>query len=91
MNSTTWLTVDQAALHCHRLGLNRSKKTMRRWAQHGEVEAKKQTMQKGMRWLISQSSLETKIQEELEFQKQQQTANKQGAPMSEQGSGRKRP
>lgn len=86
MNKSNWLTVDEASLHCQQMGLNRSKKTMRRWAQHREVEAKKQTMQKGMRWLINQLSLETKIQEELEFQKQQQAANSRPAPIGEQGS-----
>lgn len=86
MNQTKWLTVDEASLLCREMGLNRSKKTMRRWAQHGEVEAKKQTMQKTMRWLISEASLETKIQEELEFLEQQQAASTQAAPIAGQGS-----
>ena len=84
----TLLSVDQAYLTCQGADLERTKKSIRRWAQNGRVEAKKQTTRNGERWLIDKASLDAVIREELEFQTQQraavdqdQTQEKHGADM----------
>jgi len=69
MTETQWLTIKEATLHCHTLGLPRSAKSLRRWCAKFEVEAQKRQIGTGDKWFIDRESLEIKIQEELEFLK----------------------
>lgn len=70
MNEQKWLTVDEAALLCGQMGLNRTKKTMRNWAKHDHVTARKQTTHHGQMWVLEKSELISKIKAELEFAEQ---------------------
>ena len=72
--SAQWLTVPQAAVLCAELGLPRTIKTIRRWAQRSaenpnqpEITAQKQDMDNGFRWIIERNSLDLKIAQEMEF------------------------
>ena len=82
----SFIAVDQAFLACQTAGLERTKKSIRRWAQNGRVEAKKQTTRNGERWLIDKASLEAVIREELEFQTQQRAAVDQDQTQEKQGA-----
>jgi len=62
-----WLTIKEATLYCHKLGLPRSTKSLRRWCAKSEIEAQKRQTSTGEKWFIDRESLEIKIQEELEF------------------------
>ena len=82
------LTIAEACSLAEHCNLTRTQKTVRSWARNGDVEARKQTTQTGSQWLIDKTSLEIKIQQELEFQAQQEarqtaTTPKQGANPSE--------
>lgn len=70
MNNTQWLTIKEATLECHSLGLPRSSKSLRRWCSKEEVEAQKRKTSTGEKWFIDRVSLEIKVKEELEFLKQ---------------------
>ena len=83
MNETKWLTIKEATLHCHNLGLPRSTKSLRRWCAKSEIEAQKRQMAKGEKWFIERESLEIKIKEELEFLKH----SEKPIPSPEQSSG----
>jgi hypothetical protein len=65
--SRNWLTVDQAFVVCQSEGLNRTKKTIRSWCRHEDVESQKQSTPTGERWMVEEASLTVKIQSELEF------------------------
>ena len=71
-----WLTVQEAVAYCLSLGLNRTPKTIRKWAQRShnpnsglaEITVKSQDTENGFRWLIEKASLDVKIAQELEFE-----------------------
>ena len=70
-----WLTVQEAVAYCLSKGLNRTPKTVRKWAQRArdpqsgtaEIEVKAQDTENGFRWLIGRASLEVKIEQEKQF------------------------
>lgn len=71
----SWLTVKEAVAYCRELGLSRTQKTVRRWAQlarkadgQGEVKVRHQDTENGFRWLIERSSLDVKIAQEKELE-----------------------
>lgn len=70
-----WLTVREASAHAILLGLNRTPKTIGEWARksyeepgRGVVTSRKQDTDNGFRYVISKSSLELKIKEELDLE-----------------------
>ena len=71
-----WLTVQDAVAFCLSHGLNRTPKTIRKWAQRSqnpisgsaEITVKSQDTENGFRWLIQRTSLDVKIAQELEFE-----------------------
>ena len=71
-----WLTVQEAVTYCLSHGLNRTPKTIRKWAQRSqnpisgsaEINVKSQDTENGFRWLIEKASLDVKIAQELEFE-----------------------
>ena len=71
-----WLTVQEAVAYCLSHGLNRTPKTIRKWAQRSqnpisgsaEITVKSQDTENGFRWLIEKTSLDVKIAQELEFE-----------------------
>lgn len=70
-----WLTVQETVAYCLSKGLNRTPKTVRKWALRSqnaeagsaEIVAKAQDTENGFRWLIERNSLDVKIAQELEF------------------------
>jgi len=69
-----WLNVGQAVVRCAERGLTRTPKTLRKWAERssnigdGDVTSRKEdTSNGGYRWLIEETSLHRKIDEELEL------------------------
>lgn len=67
-----WMTVEQAVVFCAERGLNRTPKTIRKWAERssgladGEVVARKEDTPYGnYRWQIDVTSLARKVEEEL--------------------------
>ncbi len=67
MQEHKWLTVDEASLLCHEMGLNRTKKTIRSWARNNHVKSTKQTTQHGEMWVLDRQELTAKIKAEKEF------------------------
>ena len=72
--SQEWLDVAQAVVRCAELGLIRTPKTVRKWAERsagladGDVISRKEdTPWGGYRWLIEKASLTRKVEEELEL------------------------
>jgi hypothetical protein len=71
-----WLTVQEAVIRCTELGLPRTPKTVRKWAQlsaempdgSGDVEAQRQDTENGFRYLIDKTSLDVKIEQEINFE-----------------------
>lgn len=69
-----WLSVDQAVAYCGELGLKRTPKTVRKWAERssglpdGDIISRKQETLWGYRWQIEKSSLTRKVDEELQLQ-----------------------
>lgn len=69
-----WLNVEEAVAYCAELGLTRTPKTVRKWAERssglpdGDVVARKQDTPWGYRWQIEKASLSRKVEEELELQ-----------------------
>lgn len=72
----SWLTVQEAVAYCLSKGLNRTPKTVRKWAQRArdpesgtaEISVKAQDTENGFRWLIEKSSLDVKIEQEKQFE-----------------------
>ncbi len=60
----TLLTVSQAYERLISVGLPRSKKTIRKWCRLNHVEKKQNVIPGGPKWLITKSSLDTRIAEE---------------------------
>ena len=71
-----WLTVQEAVAYCVSKGLNRTPKTVRKWAHrsgdaergNADVVARQQDIGNGFRWLIERVSLDIKIEQEREFE-----------------------
>ena len=62
MTEQKWLTVKEASLLAHDMGLNRTDKTIRNWCRLGMVNAnKKPTPTGNFKYLIQKSELEIKI------------------------------
>jgi len=68
-----WLSVEQAVVYCAELGLTRTPKTIRKWAERssglpdGDVLARKEDTPWGYRWQIEKASLTRKVEEEIEL------------------------
>lgn len=86
-----WLTVQEAVTYCLSHGLNRTPKTIRKWAQRSqnpisgsaEINVKSQDTENGFRWLIEKASLDVKIAQELEFETRKNGLS-EGSSQSEQ-------
>ena len=70
-----WLSVAEAVANCTHRGLSRTAKTIRKWAarsaahpEEAEISARREDTENGFRWVAEQSSLDRKIDEELEFE-----------------------
>lgn len=68
-----WLDVEQSVAYALELGLSRTPKTIRKWAERssglpdGDVVARREDTPWGYRWLIEKSSLARKVEEDLEL------------------------
>jgi hypothetical protein len=70
-----WLTVHESVTYCLSMGLPRTAKTIRKWAQRsiesvtdaGEIDVQRQDTENGFRWLIGRNSLDVKIEQEKEL------------------------
>ena len=71
-----WLSVEEAILVCADRGLNRTPKTIRKWASRSfgldssqaEILVRKQdTINGNFRWMVERISLERKVEQELEL------------------------
>jgi hypothetical protein len=68
-----WLSVEQAVVYCAELGLTRTPKTVRKWAERssglldGDVLSRKEDTPWGYRWQIEKRSITRKVEEELEL------------------------
>ena len=70
-----WLTVAEAAAYCSLKDLNRTPKTVRKWAhrshidpENAELTVRREDVDNGFRWTIERDSLDRKIAQELEFE-----------------------
>ena len=87
----SWVTVSEAVTYCSMKGLNRTPKTIRKWAlrshqdsDNAELEVRREDIETGFRWSIERTSLERKIIQELEFENRNQVAQRRsGAPYGE--------
>ncbi len=81
-----WLTVVQASQLSSEMGLTRTPKTIRRWAQRsadlpdgiGDVVVERRDTPFGFEYVITRSSLEKKIEQELEFAKAKEAEPEKG-------------
>ena len=82
------LTVSQAYEYLIADGLPRSKKTIRKWCRINHVEKKQNTIPGGPKWLITKSSLDTKIAEErlIDASLKHETSTNQSERVSSQTS-----
>lgn len=74
-----WLTVQDAVTYCAAKGLNRTPKTIRKWAHRShsdpngaDLVVRCEDVENGFRWSIEQTSLDRKIEQELEFELRRQ-------------------
>jgi len=79
-----WLTVSEAVTYCSLSGLERTPKTLRKWAhrsnrdpENAELTVRREDVDNGFRWTIEKTSLDRKIAQELEFE-----ARRAGEPVS---------
>jgi len=79
-----WLTVSEAVTYCSLSGLERTPKTLRKWAhrshldpENADLTVRREDVDNGFRWTIEKSSLDRKIAQELEFE-----ARRAGEPVS---------
>ncbi len=89
-----WLTVKEAVAYCRELGLSRTQKTVRRWAQlarkadgQGEVKVRHQDTENGFRWLIERTSLDVKIAQEKELEARRAEALPEDQEVESVGTG----
>jgi len=78
-----WLTVAEAATYCSLRDLDRTPKTVRKWAHRSHVDPEnadltvcREDVDNGFRWAIERASLDRKIAQELEFE-----ARRSGEPV----------
>jgi len=71
----SWLKVSEAVAYCSLKGLNRTPKTIRKWAmrsfhnpESAEISVRREDIETGFRWSIEKISLDRKIEQELEFE-----------------------
>jgi hypothetical protein len=76
-----WLTVADSAIFCQRRGLPRTLKTIRKWAarshahpQEADFLVRREDTENGYRWMIDRTTLERKVEEELQFEARQRNA-----------------
>ena len=74
-DTSSWLTVSNAVTHCTERGLPRTPKTIRKWAarshlspDNADISVRREDTENGFRWSIEATSLDRKIDEELEFE-----------------------
>jgi len=74
-DSSSWLTVSNAVIRCTERGLPRTPKTIRKWAarshlspDNADISVRREDTENGFRWSIQATSLDRKIDEELEFE-----------------------
>lgn len=74
-----WLSVSEAVLRCSDRDLPRTPKTVRKWAarsfsnpENADISVRREDTENGFRWSIEASSLDRKIDEELEFERRKQ-------------------
>jgi hypothetical protein len=87
-----WLTVSDAVIRCTERGLPRTPKTIRKWAarsfsspETADISVRREDIDNGFRWSIEASSLDRKIDEELEYEARKSSAPDQtSAHQSEQ-------
>ena len=72
---SAWLTVAEATNYCSLKGLNRTSKTIRKWAlrshndsENADLNVRREDIETGFRWSIERDSLDRKIIQELEFE-----------------------
>ena len=82
-----WLTVAEAVLHCTQRGLPRTPKTIRKWAarshlapDNADISVRREDTENGFRWSIEISSLDRKIDEELEFEARKSSEHEGTSP-----------
>jgi len=70
-----WLTVAEAVTYCSLKDLDRTPKTIRKWAhrshldpENAELTVRREDVDNGFRWTIERVSLDRKIAQELEFE-----------------------
>ncbi len=70
-----WLTVAEAVAYCSSKDLDRTPKTIRKWAhrshsdpENAELTVRREDVDNGFRWTIERTSLDRKIAQELEFE-----------------------
>lgn len=75
-NLGEWLTVADAVVRCTERALPRTPKTIRKWAarsylnpENADISVRREDTENGFRWSIEASSLDRKIDEELEFER----------------------
>ena len=88
-----WLKVAEAVTYCSIKGLNRTPKTIRKWAmrsfhhpESADISVRREDIETGFRWSIEKISLDRKIEQELEFEarksvEQVQTNPDKGEPV----------
>lgn len=79
VDRTAWLTVAEAVIRCTDRGLSRTPKTIRKWAarsfeqpEAADILVRREDTGNGFRWSIEATTLERKIDEELEYEAQRQ-------------------
>lgn len=80
MGNIQWLTIAEASLLSSERGLNRTSKTIRAWARSGHVEARKKSTSHGEMWILDKTSLETKINTEIEYRDQMEAVRTRANP-----------
>ena len=75
----TWFTVSEAVIRCTDRGLSRTPKTIRKWAsrsfaspESADISVRREDTENGFRWSIEATSLDLKIDEELEFERRKE-------------------
>jgi hypothetical protein len=89
-----WLTVSEAVTYCAEKGLARTQKTVRRWAHrshldpdNAEITVRREDVDNGFRWVIERTSLDRKIEQELEFEARRARENGEPVPTGADASG----
>ena len=77
-----WFTVADAVAYCAQRSLPRTAKTIRKWAhrshldpENGDVVVRREDVENGFRWVIDRSSLDRKIEQELEFEARRKSSD----------------